>query len=467
MINKFYKTIHNKYSRFFRFIFFLRYVFALFVIATILFLLVPNYFNYEKRSETLKNHLIKNYDIKILKFEKIEFNSFPVPYIEFKNVSIQLETSPVELNVNKFRIYPKFLSIYNYQNFQSSKIVLKNSNVTFETLDFKFFVKEFINQKNNFYVDNLNIKINDASEPLVLLEKVKFTNYGYKKNIIEGNIFGKKFKTKINNNLNNINFKLLKSGLNIDIYLDEKNNKNSTNGALKLRILNTNIKFNFSYNKNRLNIDNSFFRSKNLSFKNESLITLEPFFNSNSKFDIEEIDVEIFKQSKLDELLKLKNILKKINTKNEIVFSSKKFNRSFFDKLNLKFDLAYGRLNYSKKILISDNIIKCNGNVNLLEEFPLLFFDCSINSETKSDLLKKFKIDIKKDNKTFILKARGNLNILNQKINFDNIVLNENYKASNEDLNYFKENFENILFNEDFVGIFNFNKIKEFILEIS
>ena len=467
MINKFYKTIHNKYSRFFRFIFFLRYVFALFFIATILFLLVPNYFNYEKRSETLKNHLIKNYDIKILKFEKIEFNSFPVPYIEFKNVSIQLETSPVELNVNKFRIYPKFLSIYNYQNFQSSKIVLKNSNVTFETLDFKFFVKEFINQKNNFYVDNLNIKINDASEPLVLLEKVKFTNYGYKKNIIEGNIFGKKFKTKINNNLNNINFKLLKSGLNIDIYLDEKNNKNSTNGALKLRILNTNIKFNFSYNKNRLNIDNSFFRSKNLSFKNESLITLEPFFNSNSKFDIEEIDVEIFKQSKLDELLKLKNILKKINTKNEIVFSSKKFNRSFFDKLNLKFDLAYGRLNYSKKILISDNIIKCNGNVNLLEEFPLLFFDCSINSETKSDLLKKFKIDIKKDNKTFILKARGNLNILNQKINFDNIVLNENYKASNEDLNYFKENFENILFNEDFVGIFNFNKIKEFILEIS
>ena len=467
MINKFYKTIHNKYSRFFRFIFFLRYVFALFFIATILFLLVPNYFNYEKRSETLKNYLIKNYDIKILKFEKIEFNSFPVPYIEFKNVSIQLDTSPVELNVNKFKIYPKFLSIYNYQNFQSSKIVLKNSNVTFETLDFKFFVKEFINQKNNFYIDNLNIKINDASEPLVLLEKVKFTNYGYKKNIIEGNIFGKKFKTKINNNLNNINFKLLKSGLNIDINLDEKNNKNSTNGTLKLRILNTNLKFNFSYNKNTLNIDNSFFRSKNLSFKNESLITLEPFFNSNSKFDIEEIDVEIFKQLKLDELLKLKNILKKINTKNEIVFSSKKFYRSFFDKLNLKFDLAYGRLNYSKKILISDDVIKCNGNVNLLEEFPLLFFDCSINSETKSDLLKKFKIDIKKDNKTFILKARGNLNILNQKINFDNIVLNENYKASNEDLNYFKENFENILFNEDFVGIFNFNKIKEFILEIS
>mgnify|MGYP007000229432 len=92
-------------------------------------------------------------------------------------------------------------------------------------------------------------------------------------------------------NLNNINFKLLKSGLNIDIDLDEKNNKNSTDGVLKLRILNSNLKFNFNYNENTLNINNSFFRSKNLSFKNESFITLEPFFNSKSKFDIEEIDV--------------------------------------------------------------------------------------------------------------------------------------------------------------------------------
>ena len=275
MINKSYKTIHNKYSRFFRFIFFLRYVFGLFIIATILFLIVPNYFNYEKRAETFKNHLIKNYDIQILKYEKIEFNSFPVPYIELKNVSTKLNTSLRELNVNQLKIYPKFLSIYNYQNFQSNKIVLKNSNIILETLDFKFFVKKLINQKNNFYFDNLNIKINDASKPLVSLEKVKFTNFGYKRNIIEGSIFDKKFRTKINNNTNNINFRLLKSGLNIDINLNDQNNKNSIDGVLKSKILNTNLKFNFSYDENALNIYNSFFRSKKLSFKNESLITFK------------------------------------------------------------------------------------------------------------------------------------------------------------------------------------------------
>ena len=467
MINKFYKTIHNKYSRFFRFIFFLRYLFGLFVIATILFLFVPNYFNYEKRSEIFKNHLIKNYDIKILKYEKIEFSSFPAPYIEFKNAIIKLKTSPSELNVKKFKIYPKFLSIYNYQNFQSNKIVLKNSNMILETSDFNFFIKKLINQKNNFYIDDLNIEINDTFKSLVSIEKIKFANYGYKKNIVEGNIFGKKFKTKINNSFNNINFKLIKSGLNIDIFIDEKNINNTINGVLKSKILNTNLKFNFIYDENSLNIYNSSFRSKNLSFKNSSLITLEPFLNSSSKFEIEDIDSEIFKKLKTDKLLSYKNILKRINTKNEFNFKSKKFSRSLFDKLYLKFELAYGRLNYSKKLSMLDDVIKCNGNVNLLEEFPLLFFDCSINSETKRGLLKKFNLNIKEDDKTFNLNVKGNLSILNKKINFKDISLNKNYKASIEDLDYFKKNFENILFNEDFIEIFNNDKIRKFILEIS
>ena len=467
MINKFYKTIHNKYYRLFSFIFFLRYVIGLFVISSILFLLVPNYFNYEKRSDSLKNHLTKNYDMKILTYEKIEFNSFLVPYIEFKNVLIKLNTSPIELKVKKLKIYPKFLSIYNYQNFQSNKIVFTNSNMILEISDFKFFVKKFINQKNNFYFDDLNIKINDTIKSLVSIEKVKFMNYGYKKNIIEGNIFSKKFETKINDNLKNISFKLLKSGLNINIYLDDKSNMDTINGVFKSRILDTNLKFNFIYDESFLNIYNSFFRSKNLSFKNKSLITLKPFLDSNSKFEIEDIDLEIFKQFKLDKLLKSKDILKQINTKNEVNFKSKKFSRSFFDKLNLKFDLAYGRLNYSKKLSTSNDIFRCKGNINLLEEFPLLFFDCSINSESKRDLLKKFNINVKKDNEIFNLKFKGNLNILNRKINLKDVSLNESYKASNEDLNYFKENFENILFNGNFLGIFNFDKIKKFITEIS
>jgi hypothetical protein len=45
--------------------------------------------------------------------------------------------------------------------------------------------------------------------------------------------------------------------------------------------------------------------------------------------------------------------------------------------------------------------------------------------------------------------------------------MNKNYEASKEDLNYFKHSFETILFDKDFQSIFNFDKIKEFIQEIS
>jgi hypothetical protein len=53
------------------------------------------------------------------------------------------------------------------------------------------------------------------------------------------------------------------------------------------------------------------------------------------------------------------------------------FNKKLIDDLNLNIDLAYGKLVYSKKILISENIFICKGDINLLEEYPILYFDCS------------------------------------------------------------------------------------------
>ena len=467
MIKKFYKIIFNKYSRFFRFIFFLRYLFGLFIVALILFLIIPSFLNYEKRSEVFKKYLAKNYDFKISKYESIKYQLFPLPNFELTNLTINFDSSPVELNVKKLKIYPKLLSIYNNENFQSNKIVLNKSNVILRTLDLKFIVKEFLSKKNKLYFNDLNIRFYDETSLLVSLENIKFTNVGFKKNIIFGNIFGKEFKAKVNESLNKINFKIHKSGVNVDISLDKNNNKNSINGAFKLKILNTNLKFDFIYDKKSLNIYNSFFRSKNFSFENNNLIIFQPFLDIKSNFKIDDIDVEIFNKLKLEKLLTYKNLLKQINSKNEINFNSKKFNRSLIDKLNLKFDLAYGRLNYSKNISISDNIFNCKGSINLLEEFPLLFFDCSINSNTKRDFFKNFDINLKKENNIFNLNVKGNLSVLNNKINFKEISMNNNYKASNEDLNYFKEKFENILFEDNFIKIFNLKKIKEFILEIS
>ena len=65
------------------------------------------------------------------------------------------------------------------------------------------------------------------------------------------------------------------------------------------------------------------------------------------------------------------------------------------------------------------------------------------------------------------LEIQGNLNILNNKINLDKITMNENYKASNSDLKYFKSTFEKIIFDKDFIDMFDLKKIRNFIYEIS
>ena len=80
-------------------------------------------------------------------------------------------------------------------------------------------------------------------------------------------------------------------------------------------------------------------------------------------------------------------------------------------------------------------------------------------------MLKKFSINLKSSKGVSALKLKGNLNILNKKINFEQISLNKK-KLPKEDLKYFKNSFENILFNKSFLEIFEINKIKNYILEI-
>ena len=88
MINKIYKTIHSKYLNFFKFIFFLRYVFAIFLIAISLFLLIPKLFDYEKKQEIIREYFIKNYELEVNNYSSIKFNVYPFPNLSIKNIDL-------------------------------------------------------------------------------------------------------------------------------------------------------------------------------------------------------------------------------------------------------------------------------------------------------------------------------------------------------------------------------------------
>ena len=185
--------------------------------------------------------------MKIINYETIAFKALPLPKLEFKNVKLESEKISTQLNVKNLRVYPEILSIYNYNNFQANKIVLKENNISLEASDFMTFIGQVISNKRKFAIDNLNIKITNEDIDVIKLKNVKFANFGYNENLISGEIFGKKFKVNLDKKLKTIKFSLLNSG--ISAYIDFNNSKNKIqrSGTFKSKILNTNIKLNFDY----------------------------------------------------------------------------------------------------------------------------------------------------------------------------------------------------------------------------
>ena len=467
MINKLYKIIHNKYSTLFKFIFFLRYLFGIFFISIVLFLAIPHFFDLKKKDKVIKNYLLENYGIKLSSYDGIDYHSLPLPSLNFSNVGISIGKDSLQINANNLIIYPKLISIYNFKNFETNKIILKNNKILIDDSELKILIKYIYNLKNRLTFKNLDLKINRQNKPLINIKKINFSNYGYEKNLVKGELFDKKFKILINNNYNKINFKFLKTGITVDINLNEIKKESTISGILKSKLLNSKLKFNFDYDGEKIKIYNSYFRNKNLSLNNESLITYRPFLYLDSIFQVEDINIKIIKKIDINRILTSKNLIKKINAKNTINFKSKIFSQNLIDDLYLNVDLAYGRLVYFKKISISENFFSCKGDINLLEEYPILHFDCLVASKDKKKLLKKFSIKYKIKNEPLKLNVKGNINILNNKINFKKITMNQNYVASKEDLNYFKQSFETIVFDKNFSNIFNLQKIKKFILEIN
>ena len=113
-----------------------------------------------------------------------------------------------------------------------------------------------MDQKNKIFLKNLNIKIKDKEKLIFNLNNIKFANYGYNKDLINGSVFGKKFKIVIKNNAKILNFKLLNTGINADINFEATENTDTIKGVFKSKILSSNIKFNFDYDSKILNIYN-------------------------------------------------------------------------------------------------------------------------------------------------------------------------------------------------------------------
>ncbi len=466
MINKIYKTIHNKYFRFFKFIFFIRYLIVIFFVAMMLLVSIPQFFDYKKKEQIIKTYLVENYGLEVKKVKNINFKSFPVPHLQLNNLEANFNSKDIRIVAQILNIYPKIFSIYNYNNFDVRKIRLDNNNIEVRLKDLKLLFLNLYNLKKKIHLNNLDIQIKDQNKKVISLKKINFYNYGYEKNKVIGEVFNKKFKINFLDDFNKIKFSLLDTGLTATLDFKNQTELLSYIGSLKGKVLSSNFKLNFIYDKNSLKINKFFFRDKNLAFDSEGYFSLKPFFKINLDTKIKDINKDILTNLNINYLLNFKDLIKRLNSNINIVYNSKKFSRNLINNLNVETRLAYGRLNLIKDFSISDSSLYCKANINLIDEYPIFHFNCNLNSPDKKKLLKSFKINYKTKNEKLNLIVQGSLNILNNKINFDKIEIN-NVAVIKEDLKYIKDSFEKNIFNQNFTKMFEISKIKNFILEIS
>ena len=101
MINKNLKRIFIRYSNIFKFLFYLKYLFLIFFITTLVYLLIPKFYNYEDKQIFIKEHLLQNYNLNIKDIKKIQYNILPLPNIELNNVALELSKKNYEINSKK------------------------------------------------------------------------------------------------------------------------------------------------------------------------------------------------------------------------------------------------------------------------------------------------------------------------------------------------------------------------------
>ena len=467
MINKNYKIINNKFRSIIRFIFFIRYLFLIFFVAIVLFLTIPHFFDFKKKEIIIQNNLLDNYGLEIESYDKIKYNSLPIPHLQINDLSANFYSDRINLQIKRLLIYPKFLSIYTFKNFHLKKVKLENGSLDLNYADLNVFSKNIFKQKKKIQIKNLDLKIKEKNNQIINLKGINYSNFGYKKNNIHGEVFKRKFKIYFHENLKNINFKLLDTGISAKLNILENNIDSKINGFLKGKILQSTFKINFSYDENALMIKNLFFRDKKLSFNSNGNLKFKPFFKTKLSTEINDIDINILKNLDIRNILNSKDLIKKINIEKKIEYIAKKFKKSIIKDLKIETNLAYGRLNILKDISTSASNIVCKSNVNLFEEYPVLYFNCIFNSSNKKEFLKQLDIKYKKKNEYIEIKMAGNLNILNKRINFENLEVNNDYIANQEDLNFFKISFEEILLDGGFLKIFEITKIRKFIKEFT
>ena len=324
--------------------------------SSLTILSLPALFNFNSKALIIEKNFYKNFKLYLNTSGNISYKPFPKPHLLVENSKINLSKTYENdglLNIKNLKIYISLKDIYlrTLKNFSAMEI--SDSNIEIEVSDI-IKLREHLYKKvnNTIILNNSKFFLRNKNNEVILISPIKkitnkINNKTKVKNLlIEGKVFGLNFKSDWKRNYNNPKISLHTINFfnpNIEIKNEYKfENSKKFKISTSISIFQDRLEY-ILYNDN--GVINLFSPSdkKNINFKIQSIIKLNPFFFDGSL---------LIKNKKIEHIID--NILVKLLLYNEDLLGN--LNGNFL----LKFQDINNRLLKDGEISLSINERKVN-----------------------------------------------------------------------------------------------------------
>ena len=107
------------------------------IFLTLVYFLIPNFYNKELIQKEIKNQIYQKYNLAIKFDNEIQYNFLPKPHFSSKNLSILNDQSKVG-EVKNFKIFIDFKNFFKFNQIQTQDVIFdKAASLTFNNFPFK------------------------------------------------------------------------------------------------------------------------------------------------------------------------------------------------------------------------------------------------------------------------------------------------------------------------------------------
>ena len=328
------------------------------IFSSLIVLCLPVLFNYKSKVEIIEKNFSKNFKIYLNSTANISYKPFPKPHLLVEKASLNLIKNTQNedfINTSNLKIFIKLKDIYLrlFDNFVSTEV--SNSNLNIKLSDLNEIRKHLYKKINKSIIfNNCKIFIRNDKKEVILISPVKHISYKInnksrnKNLIIDGNVFGLKFKSNWKRNydfpkISNHKIKISNPKLEINNNFKFRDFKKF---ILKSQIIygRNELEYDISFNDDIINVSSP--NRENTNFNVDSKIQLNPFYFEG--------ELEI-KNKKIESIID--NFLLKL------LSNDKNFIGNINGILKIRFDNLKNKLikRGNLDILISEKNIKLTG----------------------------------------------------------------------------------------------------------